>query len=96
MKNVVTEYYITHYSTKDKIIERTDFADAEKCYDAFQQLCFSYEESTCKDCSKSVSFPNEEWDEVNEEPTGYGNVLVAMENGHVTDIYELVNPDYND
>jgi len=96
MKNVVSEYYITHYSSKDKITERTEFADAEQCYDAFQKLCFSYEEATHKDRSKSVNFPNEEWDEVNEEPAGYGNVLVAMENGLVTDIYELVNPGYYD
>ena len=49
MKNVVSEYYITHYSSKDKITERTEFADAEQCYDAFQKLCFSYEEATHKD-----------------------------------------------
>ena len=52
------------------------------------------EDASYRDRSKSVDFPNEVWNDELEEPAGYGDTLIALTDGLVTDYYELVNPEY--
>lgn len=94
ISEAVNDWFILHFSFKENRVERIDFETADDCYDAFQHLCSSYEDASYKDRSKSVDFPNEGWNDELEEPTGYGDVLIALTDGVVTDYYELVNPDY--
>lgn len=94
ISQAVNDWFILHFSFKENRVERIDFDSADDCYDAFQHLCSSYEDASRRDRSRSVDFPNEVWNDELEEPAGYGDTLIALTDGLVTDYYELVNPDY--
>lgn len=92
ISQAVNDWFVLHFSFKENSVERIDYDSAEECYDSFQALCSSLEETALN--GYSVDFPNEEWNGQLEEPAGYGNVAIALKDGVVTDYYELVNPEY--
>jgi hypothetical protein len=78
---------ILHYSHDRKILERIKFDDADKCYHAFQDICFQYELLSHNSPYK-VDFPHETPD------ADYGTMLIVSEGNQIKEVFELVNPEY--
>ena len=89
--NCVGECFILHFGLKDQSLETYTFANADDCFNAFQDICLIYGNIRHSDKSMFVDFPNEFSDGHNED---LGTMIIVGKDNQIEDVYELVNPEY--